>query len=66
MGQQVYKYRNLLNRDFHAVSLKAIDISYIYTKQGVLYLSMIRISMTMQRQRVSSLFYPQNRMYRPV
>ena len=45
MGQQVHKYENLLNRDFHADRPNAkwvTDISYIYTKQGVLYLSMIR------------------------
>ena len=45
MGQQVYKYENLLNRDFHAETLnskRVTDISYIKTKQGVLYLSMIR------------------------
>ena len=45
LGQQVYKYRNLLNRDFHADKPNrkwVTDISYIHTKQGVLYLSMIR------------------------
>ena len=45
MGQQVHKYRNLLNRDFHADrpnSKWVTDISYIHTRQGVLYLSMIR------------------------
>ena len=45
MGQQVHKYRNLLNRDFHAEAPNSkwvTDISYIQTKQGVLYLSMIR------------------------
>lgn len=45
MGQQVHKYENLLNRDFRADSPNrkwATDISYIFTKQGVLYLSMIR------------------------
>ena len=45
MGQQVHKYENLLNRDFHAdrPNIKWVtDISYIHTKQGVLYLSMIR------------------------
>ena len=45
MGQQVHKYKNLLNRDFHADepnSKWVTDISYIHTKQGVLYLSMIR------------------------
>ena len=45
MGQQVHKYKNLLNRLFHADrpnSKWVTDISYIHTKQGVLYLSMIR------------------------
>lgn len=45
MGQQVHKYKNLLNRQFHADrpdSKWVTDISYIQTKQGVLYLSMIR------------------------
>ena len=45
MGQQVHKYKNLLNREFHADrpnSKWVTDISYIHTKQGILYLSMIR------------------------
>ena len=45
MGQQVHKYQNLLNRDFHTDrpnSKWVTDISYIHTKQGVLYLSIIR------------------------
>ena len=45
MGQQLHKYENLLNREFHADrpnSKWVTDISYIHTKQGVLYLSMIR------------------------
>lgn len=45
MGQQIHKYENLLNRHFHADrpnSKWVTDISYIHTKQGVLYLSMIR------------------------
>ena len=45
MGRQVHKYQNLLNRDFHAEAPNrkwVTDISYIHTKQGVLYLSMIR------------------------
>jgi transposase InsO family protein len=45
MGQQVHKYENLLNRQFHADrpnSKWVTDISYIQTGQGVLYLSMIR------------------------
>lgn len=44
MGQQVHKYKNPLNRDFHADkpnSKWVTDISYIHTTQGVLYLSMI-------------------------
>ena len=45
LGQQVHKYANLLNRQFHAACPNAkwvTDISYIQTKEGVLYLSMIR------------------------
>jgi transposase InsO family protein len=45
MGQQVHKYENLLNRQFHTDRPNAkwvTDISYIHTGQGVLYLSMIR------------------------
>jgi putative transposase len=45
MGEQVHKYANLLNRDFKADRPNAkwvTDISYIHTKEGVLYLSMIR------------------------
>jgi putative transposase len=45
MGQQVHKYANLLNREFRADRPNhkwVTDISYIFTKQGVLYLSMIR------------------------
>lgn len=45
MGQQLHKYKNLLNRKFCADSPNSkwvTDITYIHTKQGVLYLSMIR------------------------
>ena len=45
MGQQLHKYENLLNRDFRAQAQNrkwVTDIFYIQTKQGVLYLSMIR------------------------
>jgi transposase InsO family protein len=45
MGQQIHKYENLLNRNFVANKPNqkwVTDISYIHTKQGVLYLSMIR------------------------
>lgn len=45
MGQQVHRYENLLNRQFQSdrPNLKwATDISYIHTKQGILFLSMIR------------------------
>ena len=45
MGQQLHKYENLLNRRFQADrpnSKWVTDISYIHTKEGVLYLSMIR------------------------
>ena len=45
LGQQMHKYDNLLNRQFRAdrPNTKWVtDISYIHTKEGVLYLSMIR------------------------
>ena len=45
MGQQLHKYENILNRQFHATKPNqkwVTDISYIHTDQGVLYLSMIR------------------------
>ena len=45
MGQQVRKYENLLNREFHADKPNSkwmTNISYIQTRQGILYLSMIR------------------------
>ena len=45
LGQQVHRYANLLDRNFHADkpnSKWVTDISYIQTKQGTLYLSMIR------------------------
>lgn len=45
LSQQVHKYENLLNRQFQSDwpnSKWGTDISYIHTKQGVLYLSMIR------------------------
>ena len=45
MGQQVHKYKNLPNREFHADkpnSKWVTDISCIHARQGVLYLSMIR------------------------
>ena len=45
MGQQLHKYENLLNREFHADSPNhkwVTDISYIRTGQGVLFLSIIR------------------------
>ncbi|MDD4689415.1 MAG: IS3 family transposase [Eubacteriales bacterium] len=44
-GQQLHKYRNLLNRNFHADKPNekwVTDISYIKTSQGTLYLSIIR------------------------
>lgn len=44
-GQQLHKYPNLLNRDFHADKPNkkwVTDISYIKTAQGTLYLSVIR------------------------
>lgn len=45
VGQQLHKYENLLNRPFQADrpnSKWVTDISYIHTKEGVLYLSTIR------------------------
>ena len=45
LSQQMYKYENLLKRHFRADRPNAkwvSDISYIQTKEGVLYLSMIR------------------------
>lgn len=45
MGKQLHTYENLLNRQFQADKPNdkwVTDISYIHTKQGVLYLSMIR------------------------
>ena len=44
-GQQMYKYEDLLNRDFHADDPNqkwVTDISYIHTDEGIIYLSMIR------------------------
>ena len=45
LGQQLHRYENLLKRQFCAdrPNCKWVtDISYIHTKEGVLYLSMIR------------------------
>ncbi|WP_344743292.1 IS3 family transposase [Asaccharospora irregularis] len=45
MGQHLHKYKNLLNREFTASEPNhkwVTDISYIHTKQGVLYLSIIK------------------------
>ena len=45
MSTQLHKYDNLLNREFHADQLNqkwVTDITYIHTRQGVLYLSIIR------------------------
>ena len=44
-GEHLHKYPNLLNRDFYTEKPNqkwVTDISYIHTKQGVLYLSVIR------------------------
>lgn len=44
-SRHLHKYDNLLNRDFNACRPNqkwVTDISYIHTKQGVLYLSIIR------------------------
>jgi transposase InsO family protein len=43
--QHLHRYENILNRDFNAGSPNqkwVTDISYIHTKQGVLYLSVIK------------------------
>ena len=45
LGQQIHRYENLLKRQFRAERPNTkwvTDISYIHTKEGVLYLSMIR------------------------
>ena len=45
LGQQMHKYKNLLKRQFRADKPNnkwVTDISYIHTREGVLYLSMIR------------------------
>ena len=45
MGRQLHKCQNLLNRNFQAEAPNrkwVTDISYIQTKQGVLYLPIIR------------------------
>lgn len=44
-GTHLHKYENKLNRDFNTDKPNqkwATDISYIFTKQGIVYLSMIR------------------------
>lgn len=44
-GEHLHRYPNLLNRNFYAEKPNqkwVADISYIHTKQGVLYLSVIR------------------------
>ena len=44
-GEYLHRYPNLLNRDFRAERPNqkwVTDISYIHTKQGILYLSVIR------------------------
>ena len=46
MGQQMHKYENLLNRDFHADAPNqkwVPDISYIHTDEEVICLSFISI-----------------------
>lgn len=81
-GQQVHKYKNLLNRQFRTDRPNAkwvTDISYIHTKEGVLYLSIIRDlydnsirhnavdvkerKSLRQRNGRKFLFYSENRMY---
>ena len=82
IGQQVHKYKNLLNRQFRTDRPNAkwvTDISYIHTKEGVLYLSIIRDlydnsirhnavdvkerNSLRQRNGRKFLFYSENRMY---
>ena len=82
LGQQVHKYKNLLNRQFRADRPNrkwVTDISYIHTKEGVLYLSIIRDlydnsirhnavdvkerKSLRQRNGRKFLFYSENRMY---
>ncbi len=82
LGQQVHKYKNLLNRQFRTDRPNAkwvTDISYIHTKEGVLYLSIIRDlydnsirhnavdvkerNSLRQRNGRKFLFYSENRMY---
>lgn len=44
-GERLHKYENILKRNFYADKPNpkwATDISYIFTKQGVIYLSIIR------------------------
>lgn len=44
-SQVIHRYENILNRDFKAERPNqkwVTDISYIHTKQGVLYLSIIK------------------------
>lgn len=44
-GNHLHRYENLFNRNFHADRPNqkwVTDISYVHTKQGVLYLSVIR------------------------
>lgn len=44
MGEHLHRYANLLDRNFTADKPNAkwvTDISYIHTKEGILYLSMI-------------------------
>ena len=71
LGQQVHKYKNLLNRQFRADRPNAkwvTDISYIQTK-GVLYLSMIRDlydnSIVAYKTATQQTVNPENRMYLP-
>jgi len=48
MQKQLHKYDNILNRNFTATKPNqklVIDITYIHTNQGILYLSMIILSL---------------------
>lgn len=45
MGEQLHKYKNFLNKSFHTDrpdQKYVADIPYIFTNEGILYLSMIR------------------------
>ena len=58
---RIHKYKNLLNRNFHADRPNqkwVTDILYIHTKQGVLYLSIIRNLCCVQDRLLTLYFRP--------